>query len=464
MGKSHLHTNNDSAAIPVAVASDPAQLNFFDPVMPPTMTTENTLSTEAEHSDAIAAPASMPDIVEQVQDKLAAVADEIPGESEAAAATSNGAPFDATQNLAIERDLPSDAVLEDQEAAPIAADDSIVAPLDVVEPVASAQACTESVDEVDAAVGGAAEGDEAVRSEISLDIPFEESLGQRLRAAREARGMRCEEAAQQMRLPLLTVQALEADRYERIGEGIYLRSYLSKYLRLLDLPQVLADRVLNQHCEPPPLITSGTISRPRYLFERYSSSALYLILTAVIIVPAVWLARGGFEPTGAQITPLDAPATAATSTATAGEGSAPRTVALVDTASDKAEKPADQAPLVASLAPFPAIKHDSASEPAEKPATAVVHAGEHNLRMTLAEASWVEVVAADGEKLDYGLLPAGTVRTYHSSKSIDVRLGNCNGATVEVDGQAQDLTAYRRSNVAHFKLSGGESMLSHSGG
>src|SRR5262249_32123119 len=133
-----------------------------------------------------------------------------------------------------------------------------------------------------------------------------ESLGQRLRAAREARSMKIEDAAHAMKLPLSTVQALEADRYERIGEGIYLRSYLSKYLRLLDLPQVLAERGLPQPAAPPPLVTSGTISRPRYLYERYSSSALYLILTAVIIVPAVWLAmRAGFDTGTVQITPLD---------------------------------------------------------------------------------------------------------------------------------------------------------------
>jgi len=104
---------------------------------------------------------------------------------------------------------------------------------------------------------------ESSAADNELWIPaIEESLGQRLRAAREARGMQFDEAAHAMRLPLATVQALEADRYERIGEGIYLRSYLSKYLRLLDLPQVLADRVLDQHAELPPLVTSGTISRP----------------------------------------------------------------------------------------------------------------------------------------------------------------------------------------------------------
>src|SRR5664279_144167 len=112
------------------------------------------------------------------------------------------------------------------------------------------------------------------RAPAVVDVP--ESLGSRLRAAREARGMRCDEAAHKLKLPLATIQALEADRYERIGEGIYLRGYLTKYLQLLELPRVLAERALAAEEELPPLITSGTVSRPRYLFQRYSVSALYL--------------------------------------------------------------------------------------------------------------------------------------------------------------------------------------------
>jgi cytoskeleton protein RodZ len=62
------------------------------------------------------------------------------------------------------------------------------------------------------------------------------------------------------------------------------------------------------------------------------------------------------------------------------------------------------------------------------------------------------------------LLPAGTVRSYASDKPLDVRLGNCNEASVEIDGKTLDLAPYRHANVAHFKLASGEATLSHSGG
>ena len=302
----------------------------------------------------------------------------------------------------------------------------------------------------------------------------DECLGQRLRAVREARGMSCEEAALRLKLPLTIVQALEAERYDRIGHGIYLRGYLAKYLQLLDLPQVLAERVVNEHVELPLLVTSGTISRPRYLFNRYSVSALYLILTGVIIVPAVLLAmRTGFDQNLAGIAPLDIPEAVAPATMDAGNDNvAPTTSAATESATaipaqsapaQVAPPVADETPLIASMAPFPAIKPAAGGDTSnsDKPAVAI---GAHNLRLSLTEPSWVEIVASDGHKLEYGLLPAGSVRNYSSDKALDVRLGNCIGASVELDGKTQDIAPYRHSNVAHFKLASGETAISHSGG
>ncbi len=318
-----------------------------------------------------------------------------------------------------------------------------------------------------------AAADSSAELRIPASVEAEESLGMRLRAAREARGMRSDEVAQRLKLPLATIQALEADRYERIGDGVYLRGYLTKYLRLLDLPQVLAERVLNGYGQLPPLTTSGTVSRPRRSVPPVlgGALALYLILTGVIIVPAVLLAtRGGFEPNLAQITPLDAPEATPPGPSSVSNTLAGPTTGLPATPAATpapAVPTADETPLVASLTPFPAAKHEAGDgNDADKTAAPAMPAnapGRHSLRLSLTQSSWVEIVAGDGEKLDYGLLAAGTVRSYSSDKSIDVRLGNVEGASVEVDGKPQDLTQFRHANVAHFKLSDGDAAISHSG-
>jgi len=294
-------------------------------------------------------------------------------------------------------------------------------------------------------------------------IKAEESLGQRLRAAREVRGISREEAAARTKMRVAVIDQIESDQFDRIGHGVFLRGYLNKYLAFLDLPLVLADRVLERHAELPPLVTSGTISRPRYLFERYSGSALYLVLTGVIIVPAVLLAmRAGFDSNLVRVTPLDQ----TESTQSVSRTELPLTASPTDAPTDasvaaqSAKPAAEDRPLAASMTPFP----PTVVAETPKPAQTVVPAGQHSLRISFTEASWVDIATADGRRLEQGIVPAGATRVYHSDQTIDAHLGNVNGASVEVDGKAQDLSTFRHSNVAHFKLAAGESTLSHSGG
>lgn len=292
-------------------------------------------------------------------------------------------------------------------------------------------------------------------------------LGQRLTAAREARGWKREEVASRLRLPVQIVQSLEKGDYQRTSYSIYLRGYLTSYTRLLDLPSILVENVLREHGQTPDLVTSNPVSKSRYLFDRYSVSALYLILTGVIIVPAVWLAmRTTFEPNLAQFTPLDTPLATTTHDVALPEQStanppAPAGNTAADTAAASKITPAEStstatSPLIASMAPFPATP---AEKPSGTPAT-TSNPDAHAVHLNLRDASWVEIVSADGQRLEYGLLQAGTDRTYSSDKALEVRLGNSAGATVEIDGKPIDLAPYRRSNVAHFKLFGPDQPVS----
>ncbi len=227
---------------------------------------------------------------------------------------------------------------------------------------------------------------------------------------------------------------------------------------------MLADRVLEQHADLPPLVTSGTISRPRYLFQRYSGSALYLVLTGVIIVPAVLLAmRAGFDSNLVRVTPLDQTESTQSIARTELPLNASPTATPNDAsvAAQNMKSAAEDRPLAASMTPFPPT---ITSVESPKPADTDVPPGQHALKITFTEASWVDIATADGHRLEQGIVPAGATRVYHSDQLIDAHLGNVNGATVDVDGKTQDLSTFRHSNVAHFKLAPGESTLSHSGG
>ncbi|HEU4665859.1 MAG TPA: RodZ domain-containing protein [Dokdonella sp.] len=304
----------------------------------------------------------------------------------------------------------------------------------------------------------------AEASPMDLRGRVEAPLGPRLVAEREKRGLTSADVAARLKLPLRLVERLERDDYAGISDGVFLRGYLSSYARLVGLPEEQALRVVETHARTAPLVATGTISHTRYLLERYSGSATYLVLTAIIVVPAVWLAtHGGIEQNLVRTTPLDPPAhvalaepSAATPSAIAGTAGASSAPSDTQVASPAAEPPAapaqDQAPVVASMTPFPSVASNApeVEDPvASMPATGT---GAHLIHLKLAEQSWVEITAADGRRIEYGMLAAGSEHSYRSDAQLSVRIGNAQGAQISVDGNAFDFAAFQRGNVAHFKL------------
>lgn len=304
--------------------------------------------------------------------------------------------------------------------------------------------------------------------------PYAPDLGQRLRAARETRAWSVTDAAARLHLPSTVVQALESGNYARIGNGIYLRGYMLSYLRLLALPTSLLETLIEPAKAEPPLITTGAISHPRYLYNRYSVPTIYLILTGLIVVPAVWLTtHGGLEQTLVRIAPLDTPAENSASP-TLADNNTPATLLPGEQSATSGANPLAlsggttpalnmtnvDAPLIASFTPV--LNPVQTASPVTPGVVIAKESGAHHVRLSLTEESWVEILGAEGKRLDYGLLPAGTQHEYYSDGALDIRIGNSNGATLEVDGHAMDLAPYRRSNVARLKLFSESDKGSHS--
>ncbi|MEO9078313.1 MAG: RodZ domain-containing protein [Rhodanobacter sp.] len=281
------------------------------------------------------------------------------------------------------------------------------------------------------------------------------SFGSRLRAAREVRGLDLETCASTLKLPTRVLRKLELDQHDDIDSKIYLGSYIAKYGHYLGINdasiQVEVDRIRQIEA---PLVATGGISHSRFLLDRYATAATYLVLTLVIAVPTVWFGvRSTLDRDLSHLAPLDATPVAqqdvSGSSVQPHPGShallAPQPVTTAVTDSDQ--------PLMASMAPFPNLSSDN-SLILPKPAVAAVDAGRgrHSLDLTLTASSWVEVIQADGTRLEYGLLPAGSHETYHSDQPLDVRIGNVSGAQVQIDGESVALDDFRHANVAHFRL------------
>lgn len=285
------------------------------------------------------------------------------------------------------------------------------------------------------------------------DRAAEVSFGQRLRSARQSRGLDIETCGQQLKLPARVLRQLESDRYDGIDYKVYLGSYITKYGRHLGIEDTLIQAEVSRirRKSEPELVATGGISHSRYLLERYATAATYVVLTAVIVVPVVWLGiRGTLSRDIAHLAPLDAAPVAQQEVQTAvrptaGQPTVPATPSVAPAKND------DEQPLLASMVPNITADSIKPATPAA-PVAADIAQGGHVLTLALTDASWVEITSEDGSRLEYGLLPAGTHRTYHSATPLEIRLGNAGGATVSLDGKPLSLDPYRRANVAHFRI------------
>lgn len=278
---------------------------------------------------------------------------------------------------------------------------------------------------------------------------FQEPLGMQLRLARERAGLSLENVGAQLRLPTAIVDAMEREDWARLGAAIYVRSYVGSYLRLLGLPEALLAQAVANERPAPPLVTLATRSRMRHTLDTTVRNAVYLVMTAVLVVPVVLVARhyqardrvqdltleadGALRPTpvgetgdGWGSTPARDPSAAAIAS--------PSTRVPVDTAPSVAEAAAPD-PVMASMTPFP------------KPSATTA------LVLTFESESWVDVVGPDGARLERGLVAAGERRRFDAGSVAHVTLGNADGVRVEHAGREIDLTPFRAANVARFAVS-----------
>jgi cytoskeleton protein RodZ len=267
---------------------------------------------------------------------------------------------------------------------------------------------------------------------------FADPLGLRLRHAREGKRWSVEAVAQQLKLPVAVIEAMEKEDWTRLGAPIYARSYLSSYLRLLGLPTVLAEEVVRPQPQVP-LVAMGGVPAGKRMVDRSLVNLGYLAITAAIVGSVVMLAMRYQSPTrDPQVLALDTPAPAVT----------PRT--NPPPAAPKPAPAAPASPVMASMTP---------TLPPSTPAAMVP--GEILLRFN--GESWIEIVGGDGRKVEQGLVGAGAERRLKPGEVTRITLGNADAVEVVQGGRTVDLRPYRQASIARFGVSS-EGVLTPPGG
>lgn len=262
--------------------------------------------------------------------------------------------------------------------------------------------------------------------------------GERLRQAREAAGWSVEQVAAQLRMPVQVVAALEAEQWQRLGAPVFVRGQLRSYARLLKVDvEELLEQAAIAPVEPPRLVSHAHTPRLRRLVESLGRRAVYVVITAVLAVPAWFVFQG--KPAGA-------PPSAVALDVVPASGELSPSALGARAAFDRVEPPArvERAPYVASMAPVTR----------QAPAAPVP-----GLVLSFSGDSWVEISAPDGSTVEKGLVPAGETRRYKPGEVGRVKLGNAAAVQVQQASGSVDLAAYKRGNVARFTVSSDGSVV-----
>jgi cytoskeleton protein RodZ len=218
-------------------------------------------------------------------------------------------------------------------------------------------------------------------------------LGERFRAAREARGLSLSDVSEQIRIRSLYLAAIEDENWDAIGAPVYVRGFLRTYARFLGLDSEEAVAAFNATLPAAPAdAASAPAHSPTRLRSRpagWSSSFVVYTTAAVAVLLIAFVVYNEL------------------------------TMGRVQTA----------APTVAVASATP-----SATPAARRPVAPLTPVdGTKSLALVLSAPSWLRVTV-DGSVSMEGTFPAGTSKTFHGKNAL-VRIGNAGGVEIYVDGK-----------------------------
>lgn len=261
------------------------------------------------------------------------------------------------------------------------------------------------------------------------------TLGQRLREAREKRGLSIEHLAAQTRIHADYFRAIERDDTTSLPGGFFYRSFVRQYARLMELPESVYQPELDRSLESEiqdvssrdTALPERQISVPRMPTGRTDPAEetrrWALRLGALIL--AVGACTGGVVVW--QRWPLwtESPASAP---------EAPQSVNPRTAATQAAQTPRQGGTPAPAASPAPAEPAPATEGPAPVAAAPAQPNGPVRVILRATELSWVGVW--QGQKVLFGdLIHPGETRGFGSEDKLRVRLGNAGGVTVEWNGR-----------------------------
>jgi cytoskeleton protein RodZ len=246
------------------------------------------------------------------------------------------------------------------------------------------------------------------------------ALGERFRAAREARGLTLSDVAEHIRIRSVYLAAIEDENWSAIGAPVYIRGFLRTYARFLGLePEEVVAEFNSQASAPPPPVPTvpGAPPRTSYLADeeppaRGLSPLIWVASLVAVVLIAVVVYNEAMLHARQSATVLPSNSSTAVASAAAGGVAADASPTENPTSTNPSPSPAS----AGTLSPAP------------------LASGTANLEVRLLAPSWLRVTV-DGNVSMEGTFPAGTDRQFRG-KIARLRIGNAGGVEIIIDGKS----------------------------
>lgn len=278
------------------------------------------------------------------------------------------------------------------------------------------------------------------------------SVGQQLRAAREAKGLAAVDVARTLKLSLRQIEALEADDWDRLPCTTIIRGFVRNYARLLGLnsEQMMSELDRLRMPQAPELdLPAGTPVKISHETQADRRDYVRVFSGLTVLLLAV-LAYFFFPPELWQST------LAALKSATQSRPLVEEKAKIAAPLAEELKSP--QTPLVP---PATTVLPDASSPPAApapSPAPAAPEAPTSQapvgnvLKFSFAQPSWVEVRDRLGQIIFSQLSPGDSQREIEGQPPFTLVVGNAAHVTLLYKGKSVDLSKRSRDDVARLTV------------
>lgn len=280
-------------------------------------------------------------------------------------------------------------------------------------------------------------------------------VGETLRRERLKRNLDLEKISGELKISTRFLQAIENDQYDKLPGGVFVKSFVRQYARLLGLDEETIAGQVQQVLGPVPEASHPaeksrpgsvapiqvpkveeweTVGDKRFHWSGWLSAAVLVAVMLVCSAVYAWMQRPKSPVTAQSNPPMQsggastvqsAPAPAPVAAQPApppGETSPPAAPAQVVEQPPAQQKPVEQVP--AEPKPAPAVARVTPPNP-----DATVR-----VEITADETVWV-LARADGKYAFSATMDAHTTRTVEAVKEVTLRLGNAGGVTISLNGK-----------------------------